>query len=263
MLDDARILTAPFAHVRCKQAFDAGFCQQLADRFDAPGLEWTEHRTFYEAAIADITADIEVPAGLVARVSELTGAPLTSTVQVTAQRMVEGQFAAPHTDRPLLGYESVRLVLQLNPSWSPGDGGELVLGDERIPPTWNSAFLFVLHPGSEHAIERVMATRRTVVFHFWHAANTPALEAAVHELFDGLSFANLGAFDSEGMTEEESHEAGCIAWCCRRWGREDERARALARYLTRLRRDAFDPTGLPQAPGTGLPIERLAFPDPR
>lgn len=257
MLADPTLHTTPFRYLTCSPALDEAFCQALARRFEDPSLEWTEHRTFYEASIADITASTQAPPGLVERVAELTGMPLTPQVQITAQRMGPGQFAERHTDRPLLGYESVRLVLQLNRAHR---GGELVVGDRVHPPTWNSAFLFVLHPGSEHAIREVLSERRTVVFHFWHAANTPELKDAVEALFSGLSFAGLGDFETADMTEEESHEAGCVAWCLQRWGRDDPQAQALARYLTRLRRDHFDPLAPRTPAGTGLPIERLAYP---
>ncbi|MCP4809391.1 MAG: hypothetical protein GY913_11560 [Proteobacteria bacterium] len=258
MLVDPQSHDQPFRFVTASPAFSEAFCQELSALFDDPSLTWTEHRTFYEASISDVTHRVRVPQELIDQLADLLDVPLTSHTQVTAQRMVPGQFAEPHTDRPLLGYESVRVVLQLNRSWTRG--GELVLGDTLRPPRWNSAFAFVLHPGAVHAIRTVEEERHTIVFHFWHAANTLELAEAVAELFEGLSFAGLGDFDAPEMSEEESHEAGCIAWCCRQWGRDDPAAQALARYLTRLRRQEFDPLAERVPPGTGLPIEALAYP---
>jgi hypothetical protein len=44
-----------------------------------------------------------------------TGLPLCAPVGATVQRMEPGQFAGPHTDRPLLGSRggAARLFLQL------------------------------------------------------------------------------------------------------------------------------------------------------
>jgi hypothetical protein len=210
---------------------------------------------------------------------EITGLPLVNRILITAQRMMPGQIIGVHSDRPLLGYESVRLVVQLNRQWQPDHGGVLELfaspdGEAvfRVSPRYNEAFGFVLHVDSHHGVTEVTQPRQSVVFNFWHAANTPELAAHVQALFANMHFSELPAAlnpvassAESSLPEDTTFRAGTAAMGLHRWGYDDatvvagylhsaglstsdagdaERHAAilLADWIARLHRDSFDLT---------------------
>ena len=168
--------------------------------------------------------------------SEITGLPLRGPMRATIQRMEPGQYAEPHTDRPLLGYEAARLIVQLNTDWEPAHGGELHLhpdanGHESTlirPPTFNSAFGFVMGASSFHSVQPARRRRRTAVFNFWHSGNSPEFASWVRGQREGIRFEALPrALDATravaelGYAEDDSFRAGVVAFLLQKWGFED------------------------------------------
>ncbi|RIZ64749.1 MAG: 2OG-Fe(II) oxygenase [Methylococcales bacterium] len=163
---------------------------------------------------------------------EITRLPLVNRMLVTAQRMLPGQVIGIHSDRPLLGYEIFRLVVQLNKQWQTEHGGVLQLYSSpesevmfSVNPDYNKAFGFILNVDSYHGVTEVTQPRQTVVFNFWHAANTPELAAHVQALFDNVKFSQLPtALDPIASTaeislpEEITLHAGTAAIALHRWG---------------------------------------------
>jgi hypothetical protein len=186
------------------------------------------------------------------RVREITRHPLTDAVQVTAQQVEPGQSIGVHSDRPLLGYEFVRLVLQLNAGWRPPHGGVLELyasPDEpavvRLDPTYDVAFGFVLHENSHHGVTEVSRLRRSMVFNFWHVANSPELRDAVHNLFADARFSELPSalnplaeWAELQLPEDTTYHASLAALALHRLGYGDTTVVAAYRH------------------SAGLPIER-------
>jgi len=134
--------------------------------------------------------------------------------------MMPGQKIGVHTDRPLVGEEFVRMVLQLNEDWPEDAGGMLCLysslesePDFEIKSSYNKAFLFVLNPDSYHSVCEVRKVRRTVVFNFWHAANTPALAKHIEMLFDGAHFSQLPDHLDQEMELLETHCGERVSMC--------------------------------------------------
>ena len=227
----------PFSFFAVDSAFSEQQCAALEGLFwqDA---DW-QHRdgAFYRCSLRDVTEDI--PASflteVLARMREITELPLVDRVVVSAQRMLPGQVIGIHSDRPLLGYEIARLVVQLNQQWQAEHGGVLELFSSpqsevvfRVNPEYNKAFGFRLHHHSYHGVTEVTQPRQTVVFNFWHVANTPELAAHIQALFTKVRFSDLpAALDSVALAaeltlpEETTFHAGTAAIALQRWGYDD------------------------------------------
>ena len=224
----------PFPFFRVNAAFTEEQCAALEQLF-SQDIEW-QHQdgVFYRCSLGDVTQNI--PAGfqaeILARMREITGLPLVDRVQVTAQRMLPGHAIGIHSDRPLLGYEIARLVVQLNKQWHAEQGGVLELfstpegkAEFSVNPEYNTAFGFLLHANSFHGVTEVTQPRLTVVFNFWHRANTPELAAHIETLFAGLHFSEFpAALDpvasaaESSLPEEVTFLAGTAAIALHRWG---------------------------------------------
>jgi hypothetical protein len=224
----------PFPFFSVDAAFSEEQCAVLEQLFLQTD-EW-QHRdgAFYRCSLCDVTELI--PATLqtevLVRMREITGLPLVNRVLVTAQRMLPEQVIGIHSDRPLLGYEITRLVVQLNKQWQAEHGGVLELFSSlegeavfSITPEYNKAFGFVLHAESYHGVTEVTQPRQSVVFNFWHQANTPELAAHVQTLFTNLHFSELPAAlnpiasaAESNLSEEVTFRAGTAAVALHRWG---------------------------------------------
>ncbi|MDT4290269.1 2OG-Fe(II) oxygenase [Methylomonas sp. MO1] len=227
----------PFPFFYDNSAFSAEQCAALEDLFLQDG-DW-QHRdgAFYRCSLKDVTENIPAAfqAGVLARMREITGLPLTNRVLVTAQRMLPGQVIGIHSDRPLVGYEIARLVVQLNRQWQPEHGGVLELFSSpeseavfSVNPEYNKAFGFLLHGDSYHAVTAAIQPRQTVIFNFWHAANTPELAEHVQSLFADMHFSELPAAlnplasaAESSLPEETTFHAGLAALALHRWGYDE------------------------------------------
>ena len=228
----------PFEFFTGEEALPQDLLSQLKNLFNED-LSWEHHHdSFYKAYLCEIGDRIApgIHTDLVYRMSEITGLPLCEPIRATIQRMEPGQFAGPHTDRPLMGYEAVRLIVQLNEDWNPGHGGELHLhGDvdgkttsHTRPPHFNTAFGFVMGPNSFHSVQPVNSVRRTVVFNFWHQGNTPELARWVRAQLKDLRFDALPkALEARAIEAETTHSetdsfrAGVMAHFLHKWGFND------------------------------------------
>jgi 2OG-Fe(II) oxygenase superfamily len=226
----------PFPFFSADYAFSDDQCATL-EQFFSNELDW-QHQDglFYQCSIRDVTE--VVPAHfqnqVLARMRTITGLPLINRIQVTAQRMLPGQVIGVHSDRPLLGYEIARLIVQLNHDWRAEHGGVLELflalkGQAVLSmnPEHNTAIGFLLHPDSFHAVTEVTQARQTVVFNFWHPANTPELAVHIQGLFANLQFSEfpealnpIANAAEASLPEELSFRAGTAALALQRWGYE-------------------------------------------
>lgn len=224
----------PFPFFYVDAAFSDEQCA-LLERLFLQDHAW-QHRdgAFYRCSLCDVT--VHVPATFLAevldRMREITGLPLAGRVVVTAQQMLPGQAIGIHSDRPLLGYEITRLVVQLNKHWQAEHGGVLELYPSKdsaavfsVTPQHNKAFGFLLHADSYHSVTEVTQPRQTVVFNFWHKANTPELTAYLQAFFGNVRFSELpGALDpiataaELSLPEATTFRAGTAALALQRWG---------------------------------------------
>jgi hypothetical protein len=228
---------SPFPFFYDNAAFSEEQCAVLENLFLLDG-DW-QHRdgAFYRCSLRDVTEHIPVTfqTEVLARMREINGLPLVNRVVVTAQRMLPGQVIGIHSDRPLVGYEILRLVVQLNKQWQAEHGGvlELFASPEseavfRVNPEYNKAFGFLLHGDSYHGVTEVTQPRQTAVFNFWHAANTPELAAHVQALFAKMHFSELPTvLDSvasaaeSNLPEDTTFHAGTAALALHRWGYDE------------------------------------------
>lgn len=274
--------TSPFPFFHVTPAFSVEQCAALEQLFLQAG-EWQDREGgFYQCSLRDVTGDIPAAfrAEVIGRMREITGLPLVDRCVVTAQRMMPGQAIGVHSDRPLLGYEIARLVVQLNRQWQPDHGGVLELFSSPdsepvfgVNPGYNEAFGFLLHVDSHHGVTEVTQPRQTVVFNFWHVANTPELAAHVQALFANMHFSELpAALDpvassaESSLAEDITFRAGTAAVALHRWGYDETTVVAgylfsaglstsdaidtetyaavrLADWVARLYRDSFDLAG--------------------
>lgn len=224
----------PFPFFLVNAAFSEAQCAAL-ERLFSQDIAWQQRdAAFYRCSLSDVTEIISATfqTEILARMREITGLPLVNRVLVTAQRMQLGQAIGLHSDRPLLGYEIARLVVQLNKQWKPEHGGVLELFSSpegeavfRVNPEYNKAFGFLLHANSYHGVTEVTQPRLTVVFNFWHMANTPELAAHVEALFANLRFSEfppalnpVASAAESSLPEEVTFLAGTAAIALQRWG---------------------------------------------
>ena len=224
----------PFPFFAVDAAFSEEQCAVLDSLFSQDNAWQHRDGAFYRCSLSDVTA--RIPATfqreILARMRDITGLPLVDRVLVTAQRMLPGHVIGIHSDRPFLGYEIARLVVQLNKHWQAEHGGVLELfaspeGEAvfSVNPEYNKAFGFLLHAESYHGVTEVTQPRQTVVFNFWHEANTPELEAHIQALFANLHFSELPAalnpvasLAESSLPEEVTFRAGTAAIALHRWG---------------------------------------------
>jgi hypothetical protein len=248
----------PFPFFSVDSAFSQERCAELEKLFTLDGAWEHQDGVFYRCSLLDVTELIgaEFQAEVLARMRVITGLPLVDRMLVTAQRMLPGQVIGVHSDRPLLGFETVRLIVQLNKHWQTKHGGvlELFLVPEgkvvsSVNPEYNSALGFVLHPDSYHAVTEAAELRQTVVFNFWHAANTPELAAHVKALFTDLDFSefpsalnSIASAAEASLPEDVTFRAGTAAIALHRWGYDPATVVFGYQFSAGLStRDAFDP----------------------
>jgi len=207
----------------------------MLEQLFSQGNGW-EHQDggFYRASLCNVSKSIPATfqAEIIARMREITGLPLVNRLLVTVQEMQPGQVIGIHSDRPFLGYEIARLVLQLNKQWQADHGGVLKLFSSpegeavfSVTPEHNKALGFLLHADSYHAVSEVSQPRQTVVFNFWHMANTPELAAHLADLFANMDFSVFPAMlnpiasaAESSLPEELTLLAGTAAIALHRWG---------------------------------------------
>ena len=105
----------------------------------------------------------------------------TERVDVTAHMLVPGQTIRIHNDY-LPGGETHRLLLQINRSWEPNQGGHLMFFHGPTPesvhriirPQSGSIQAFAISPRSYHAVSTVYSGERfTVVYSFFSKHTVP------------------------------------------------------------------------------------------
>jgi hypothetical protein len=224
----------PFPFFLVDDAFTAEQCAALVQLFSQDN-KWQHHDgSFYRVSLSDVTESISATfqAEMLTRMREITGLPLVNRILVTAQRMQPGQVIGLHSDRPFMGYEIARLVVQLNKQWQVEHGGVLQLFESpegeavfSANPEYNKGFGFLLHKESYHGVTEVTQPRLTVVFNFWHMANTPELAAHVEALFANLHFSEfppelnpVASAAESSLPEEVTYLAGTAAIALQRWG---------------------------------------------
>lgn len=109
--------------------------------------------------------------------SQHFGKSVDNHIEITAHKLTRGQTIRIHNDF-ISGGESHRLLVQINRSWKPNDGGYLMLFSEAEPesvrklikPINGSIQAFAISPKSYHAVSTVHSGERfTIVYSFYPA----------------------------------------------------------------------------------------------
>jgi len=238
LLSSPKLHTTPWAYFSCEQALSPTIMAHFQDLI-ATATEYKHHQSFYEAFLCDQSEQLDpsIRRQLIERMAQLTQLNLTDRLQVSIQRMDVGHGAAPHTDRPLLGFETARLILQFNPDWQPSYGGVFQTHPTQTgttvssehPPHHNSAIGFVMTRDSFHSVTEVLHPRFTAVLYFWHIGNTEPLATAIRALTCDLNFASLPKSLSliqdqaeRSCPEEATYQGSVVAFLLQHWGYGDE-----------------------------------------
>jgi hypothetical protein len=176
--------TEPFPHFVSPQFYTPSFADTLLTWLEAKA-DWQLKETVlfeqYQIGLTDFKHceeirslwDGAVLARMRDQVSRAFGVPLSSRINISAHKLLPGQFGGIHTDN--LPGETHRVVVQLNRGRADDSGGNLVFLSGPSPndlaiafkQVSNSAAGFRLGPQSHHAITKVKTgTRFTVIYTF-------------------------------------------------------------------------------------------------
>jgi hypothetical protein len=178
----------PFSHFVAMQAFTPTVADAAVAWLDGC-VPWRRHLTdFYdqfECSLLNMRLPPLLHDGLVApatlqrlrqRIEQIFGVALADVFTVTGHRLVPGQGIGVHTDRPLPGYETYRMVVHLGAGNSDANGGQLMFlhGKEladfacAFRGVHNTAVGFELSDRAFHAVAELAAgVRYTLVYSFW------------------------------------------------------------------------------------------------
>jgi hypothetical protein len=183
-LDKAIPRTVPFLHFVSPQFYTEGFAETLLTWLET-GADWQLKETTlfeqYQLGFNDFRHcreiaglwDGAVLADFRDKASRAFGVKLSSRINISAHKLLPGQFGGIHTDN--VPGETHRVVVQLNRGRAPDSGGNLVFLSGPSPNDLavafkqisNSAAGFLLGPNSYHAITRVKSgTRFTIIYTF-------------------------------------------------------------------------------------------------
>ena len=204
-LADARLRTEPFPYIVGLQPFP----REVADAAHAwldGHTPWRRHVHYFFDQFEYSLIDAKLPPllheglvsaatlrGLRQRMEALFSVELADVFSVTAHRLVPGQGIGVHTDRPLLGYESHRMVVHLGPEFRDENGGHLMFFDgpdeldfvQAFRTIHNSAVAFELSPHSFHAVGEVASgVRYTLVYSFWRIDGVDVVERPAQHIED-------------------------------------------------------------------------------
>ena len=176
--------SAPYQHIVSPQFYSERFAETLLTWLES-GADWRLKETIlfeqYELGFsrfkhcAEIAGlwDGAVLARMRDQVSRAFAVPVSGRINISAHKLLPGQFGSIHTDNE--PGETHRLVVQLNRGRAGDSGGNLVLLSGPTPSHMavvfkqvsNSAIGFGLGAASHHAISRVRTgTRFTVIYTF-------------------------------------------------------------------------------------------------
>ena len=187
-LSDRKQSLKPFPHFHLEDAVPSSFESLLIEWLekDAPWHLTRAH--FYEQHEFSFE-DCDVPLALAClkspsliryikdSMSQSFSTKFDGRVDITAHRLTAGQVIKIHNDY-IPGRETHRLLIQLNRSWVPDQGGLLVLFSEPnaqaaskfILPKSRSAFGFEISTKSLHAVSKIHSgSRFTLVYSFYAA----------------------------------------------------------------------------------------------
>jgi hypothetical protein len=184
-LADARFSPTPYPLLWTDCALEPRLADDVLDWMET-GIEWDLHAgEFFEQWERDLLQCPHPPSvaplfrqdvldDLARRVGDVFGTPMSSRMTVVAHKLVRGQEIGVHNDDPDVGYETHRLVVQLNRSRH--SGGRFRVHASRnasdvidaIDPVHNCAVAFAMSSRSWHSVEAMGDwSRYSLIYSFW------------------------------------------------------------------------------------------------
>ncbi len=184
VFDDVMQRNDPYLHILSPQFYSDRFADTLLTWMEN-NQDWNHHNSLhyqqYELGFTRFTHckeieglwDGSVLAEIRDRASRAFGVPLSGRINISAHKMVPGQYGYIHTDK--IPHETHRVVVTLNRGRPADSGGNLVLLSGSKPADVavvlkqisNTACGFALDSKSFHAITQVKTdTRFTVIYTF-------------------------------------------------------------------------------------------------
>jgi Rps23 Pro-64 3,4-dihydroxylase Tpa1-like proline 4-hydroxylase len=180
------VCSEPFQYFVSAKALSDSVSLMVLDWFetDAPWkLVETDFYEQYEFSFWDVQMPLRLAflrdraflKGLKTRIESLFEIELSDRIDVAAHRLIPGQRIRLHNDF-IPGYETHRLLIQLNRGWSDENGGLLLFFNSSNPadihrifrPSHNSAVGFAVSPNSNHAVSTIHSGNRfTLVYSFY------------------------------------------------------------------------------------------------
>lgn len=179
----------PYPHLVTNNLFSAEDASAMLEWLESEAKWWQQHRDFYTHDTCDNLHDCPLllkdgPLSKSVRrefarvLSERFELDLDDTeTTLGAHRMHPGHGVGIHNDDPVLGTESLRLLVTLRRgAFADSDGGHLCLFAEPhmegvagiVRPMHNSAIAFPLSQASYHAVSDVTdGVRYSLIFGFW------------------------------------------------------------------------------------------------
>lgn len=201
-LDTASLQTDPWSHAYLPDALPVAAAGELGGSFTGSGLtefEETGRSKSYRFRTAEVfgptTAgpprpgplttmiDVLTSPGYRDRISRLIGLDLAQrAVTIDLWEYHAGDWLAPHVDKP---DKIVTQIFYLTESWTPDDGGRLLIlrspseqdVHHALPPRLGSSAVLVRSSASWHAVEPPgpqSPVRRSVTATFWRGAGPAA-----------------------------------------------------------------------------------------
>lgn len=185
-LSEVEMFSEPFHYAVSPEALDPDVCRTVLTWFETEAPWRLVEADFYEQFEFSLW-DIQMPEKLsflrerpflraiTTKIASLFQVALSERVDITAHQLVPGQRIRLHNDF-IPGYETHRLLIQLNQGWDVANGGLLMFFNSAdaadihkiFLPLHNSAVVFAISARSYHAVTPLSGGERfTLVYSFY------------------------------------------------------------------------------------------------
>lgn len=183
---NTEVFSKPFSYFVCPQALSAQLGSELLTWLenDAPWkLVETDFYEQYEFSFFDVQLPFAISfltsseylSEVRSLVENLFAVKFDTRIDFTAHKLISGQRIRIHNDY-IPGFETHRLLIQLNRGWKDENGGMLMFFNSQNPsdvhkifrPAHNSSVGFAISPDSHHAVSTIhQGERFTIIYSFY------------------------------------------------------------------------------------------------
>jgi Rps23 Pro-64 3,4-dihydroxylase Tpa1-like proline 4-hydroxylase len=185
-IEETVFSAVPFPYFVCPQAINTNLSYELLDWLEKAAPWKLVETDFYEQyefsflqtklpdSISILNSKDHLQ-DLTQQVAQNFSVRLANRIDFTAHKLIPGQRIRIHNDY-IPGFETHRLLIQLNRGWEDENGGMLMLFNSQNPediyeiyrPIHGSALGFAISPDSHHAVSTIHGGERyTLVYSFY------------------------------------------------------------------------------------------------